>query len=375
MNKLTALAHKINKDFGCEIVSLGVKDYSAEKIPFTSPRLNYCLYGGLPSDKAVEFFGPEHSGKTTSALDIVANSQVIEHRKFIETKERLEQEIAILTEKNDNKKIKEVKEQLETLLENGPRRCVYIDAENTLDKRWAEKLGVDVDEMLLVQPQEQSAEQVLQMILDIIDTGQASVVVLDSIPMLVPKSIFEESLEKKAYCGVAGPLSIFCSKLAGTGRLSKNNTLLIGINQVREDISNPYNLYDTPGGRAWKHLAAVRLMFRHGSWFDEKGDELANKDAMTPIGNKVDVTIVKTKCSNSDRRLGFYRLNYNAGVDDLLDLLDVAIKFDLVQKGGAWYELPGGQKVQGIKAVREHFMSDSAEFEKLKELVNEKIIK
>ena len=366
---------KINKDQGEEILTVGTKGYTGEKVPFTSPRLNYLLYGGLPSNKAIEIFGPEHGGKTTTALDMVKNVQEKEDEIFLAKQEDLEKALLAFSEKGDStsKQYKEVKESYDRLIDDGPRKCVYVDAENTLDADWAEKLGVDVQNMILVRPKEQSAEQVLQMILDIIDSGQVACLVVDSWPMLVPKSIFEESMEKKSYCGISGPLSIFCSKLVGLGRLAKNNTMLIGINQVREDIENPYNQFNTPGGRAWRHLCTVRLMVRHGSWFGEDNTELANKDAKTPLGNNVEVSVVKNKCGKSDRRVGFYRLNYNKGIDSIADMLDIAILCDLVQKTGSWYILPGEIKVQGLKAVNAYFAENPEKITEMYTLVNQRI--
>ena len=120
---------RINKDAGAEIVSYGIPEREYVRIPFTSPRMNYCTYGGIPTGRIVEFYGEEHGGKTTTALDIVANYQRMESEK-------------------------------ET-----PRRVAYFDSEMTLDVKWAEKLGVDVDDLILLQPEEQSAEEILQDIL------------------------------------------------------------------------------------------------------------------------------------------------------------------------------------------------------------------
>lgn len=372
MSKLLDLARQINKDHGASIVTLGAKQYDNSRIPFTSPRVNYCLYGGVPVDKAIEFFGPEHSGKTTSALDIVANAQVIEAESYL-TKLKLANDKATYLEAKGGKSHTTALAEVQQLTQSGPRKCVYVDAENTLDLEWAEKLGVDVDDMILIQPQDQSAEQVLQMILDVIDTGEAAVVVLDSLAVLVPQSILDEGMEKKAYCGVAGPMTIFCAKVSSTGRLMKHKTLFIGINQIREDINNPYNAYNSPGGKAWKHLCSVRMLFRKGNYLDANNNELAMKNASEPCGNKVDFTLVKSKICKPDRRLGFYTLLYNTGIDNVSDMIDLAIKFDLVQKGGAWFTLPSDVKVQGIVAVREYYNNHTDEYLELEKIILEKI--
>lgn len=376
MNKLDLVMAEVNKKYGEEIVSRGVKRVSTEKVPVSSARLSYLLYGGLPSNQAVELFGPEHGGKTTLALDIVKNVQAVELAKYADLLSAAEDALLAFVDKGDvsSKAYKAAKEALDKLEADGHRRCIYVDAENTLDLDWATKLGVDTEDMILVRPQAQSAEQVFQMVLNIIDSGQAACVVIDSLPMLVPKSIFDEDMEKKAYCGISGPLSVFCSKVVGLGKLHKNNTMLVGINQVREDINNPYNQFSTPGGRAWRHLCTVRLLVRHGYWFNEENEEMANKDAKTPAGNVVDVSIAKIKCAKSDRRLGFFRLNYETGIDVLADMLDVAILFDLVEKSGSWYTLPGGNKVQGMKAVHAYFTAHPEEIQRLQELLAPKIL-
>ena len=116
----------MNKKSKSEVVTLGLPSYYYKRIPFTSPRMNYCTFGGLPTGKLIEFFGEEHGGKTTTALDIIANYQQMDNA----------------------------------------RKVLYVDAENTLDVEWAKKLGVDVDEMILFNPTSQSAEAIFQFILD-----------------------------------------------------------------------------------------------------------------------------------------------------------------------------------------------------------------
>ena len=376
MNKLDLVMANINKDYGESLVTLGAAKYISDKVSLSSPRMNYLLYGGLPSNKAIEIYGPEHGGKTTTALDVLRSVQEKEKRVYENKLLMAEDALSVFDEKGDvtSKAAKAAKEALEQLTTDGPRRCVYVDAENTLDLDWVNKLGVDVSSMLLVRPQEQSAEQVMQMMLDIIDSGQVACMVMDSWPMLVPQNLAEEDMTKKGYGGISGPLSQFCSKLVGMGRLSKNNTMFIGINQVRDDLENPYNLYKTPGGRNWRHICAVRLLVQHGSWFDDKNEELANKDAKTPAGNNVNVAVIKNKCARSDRRMGFYRLNYVTGIDVLADMLDVAILFGIVQKAGSWYVLPGEVKVQGLKAVNAYYAENPEEIAQMSTLVNQKIV-
>lgn len=326
----------INKKFGEQLCREGTELIYVDKIPFSSPTANYMTYGGVPIGKATEFFGGEGGGKTTTTLDVAANAQ----KKF---KEEWEHQVEQCTAKyeamaavksTEKKAEKYKKEVLDELIEQGPRVVVYVDAENTLDVEWAALLGVNTEDMILIRPQTQTAEQVLQMMIDLVDTGNVGLIVLDSIPCLVPQVIFEESLEKKSYGGVAGPMSIFCAKV--TPYLTKHRTALIMINQVREDLSNPYNAASTPGGKALKHLYALRLRFKKGKLLDEMNRELPST-AETPEGNIVQVEVVKTKVCKPNRRLGYYTLNYTHGIDVIADTVTMALKYDYIVQAGSWF--------------------------------------
>ena len=131
-SKLDALMKDINKDAKSEIFTLGLKEFEYSRIPFTSPRMNYMTYGGLPIGKLVEFFGEEHGGKTTTSLDIIANYQQV----------------------------------------YPDRDILFVDAENTLDTEWAEKIGVDISRMYILQPDSQSAEDIFKIIEDAISSGE-----------------------------------------------------------------------------------------------------------------------------------------------------------------------------------------------------------
>ena len=138
--KLTDLIKQVNKQYKTTLVSEGMPDENVERIPFSSPRLNYMMYGGIPQGRLVEFFGSEGGGKTTSALDIVKNAQ----KMFPD------------------------------------RRVLYIDCERTLDTEWAKLLGVNIDELILFRPETETAEQIFEVALQFMDSGEISVCVLDS---------------------------------------------------------------------------------------------------------------------------------------------------------------------------------------------------
>lgn len=327
---LDEVIKKINKDAGSEIVGYGIpkKDYT--RIPFTSPRMNYCTYGGIPTGRLIEFYGEEHGGKTTTALDIVANYQQMQ------------------------------------LNEEHPKRVAYFDSEITLDVEWATKLGVDVDSLILLQPEEQSAEDILQDILDMMSTGEVGLVILDSIAAMVSAQAMEKTVADKTYAGISMPLTTFGNKAVMLCK--RYNCTVIGINQIRDDLGAMWGgAVKTPGGRGWKHLCSVRMQFTRGAFIDEKGNEI-KRSSESPAGNKVLMTMIKNKTCPSNRRGGYYTIDYANGIDYLADLLEVAIKYDLIQQHGAWFSIIDpdtgdikADKIQGMSNVKEFFMDEDNE--------------
>ena len=327
---LDEVIRKINKDAGADIVGYGIpkKDYT--RIPFTSPRMNYCTYGGIPTGRLIEFYGEEHGGKTTTALDIVANYQQMQ------------------------------------LNEEHPKRVAYFDSEITLDVEWATKLGVDVDSLILLQPEEQSAEDILQDILDMMSTGEVGLVILDSIAAMVSAQAMEKTVADKTYAGISMPLTTFGNKAVMLCK--RYNCTVIGINQIRDDLGAMWGgAVKTPGGRGWKHLCSVRMQFTRGAFIDEKGNEI-KRSSESPAGNKVLMTMIKNKTCPSNRRGGYYTIDYANGIDYLADLLEVAIKYDLIQQHGAWFSIIDpdtgdikADKIQGMSNVKEFFMDEENE--------------
>ena len=323
MSKLDDVIKGMNKKAQEEVVSVGLHNYTCERIPFTSPRMNWCTFGGLPVGKIIEFSGAEHGGKTTSALDIVANYQAME----------------------------------------GARKVLYIDAENTLDTAWAEKLGVDVDSIILLSPTSQSAEEIFQFILDCIESDEIGLWVLDSIPALSSQQELDKDMTEKTYAGISGPLTVFSRKVEKLMKAHKCTG--IGINQIREDLGAMYaGATKTPGGKGWKHFCAVRLEFARGKFIDEDGNEL-NARAESPAGNYILMSMIKNKSCPPTRRTGFYTIKYADGIDYLKDLVDLAIYQGIIVKTGAWYsiiDIDTGEvleKFQGVAKVYEYLSDES----------------
>lgn len=319
---LDTIIKNINKKSGTNIAHFGLEHTHYDRIPFTSPRMNYCTYGGLPVGRLIEYYGEEHGGKTTTALDNLANYQQIDDRK-----------------------------------------AVYLDAENTLDAEWAEKLGVDLDRVIIIQPEFESAEELLDMLLELIMSGQIGFVILDSIPALIPAQELDKDIGDSTYAGVSMAMTKFSKK--AEMQCKKNHCTLIGINQLRDDLKSMYPTTKTPGGRAWKHFCSVRMEFRRGSFLNEKGDEI-KKSSESPAGNIVLMSMDKNKTCPPNRRGGFYSIDYANGINYLRDLLDVAQKYGLIQQSGSWFTIIDPitgevkcEKIQGLQNVGT-FLKDEA---------------
>ena len=331
------IINSMNKTAKEEVVKIGIDETHYKRIPFTSPRMNYCTFGGLPMGKLIEFFGEEHGGKTTTALDIIANYQLMEP----------------------------------------DRKVLYLDCENTLDVEWATKLGVNVNSLIVFKPTSQSAEEIFQFIYDMVETGEIGLWVLDSIGALVSQDELDKSIEQKTYAGIAKPLTVFGRKIEMI--MQRTRCTGIGINQIRENLNSPYGGTTTPGGKGWRHFCCVRMEFRRGKYIDEKGNELT-RSAETPVGNIVQMSMVKNKSCPPTRRSGFYTINYTTGIDYLKDLVDVAIKYGIVNKQGAWFYVVDTEtgemltdKLHGASNLYELLENNTELLAKLEEFVDKKM--
>ncbi len=330
MSRLDQLIKDFNKQAKETIVARGIVRELTNKIPFSSPRANYMLYGGLPRGRLIEFAGEESGGKTTTALDITANAQKLFRVQW-------EDEIAKLEETESPKKVD--KDRLEYLRARGPKQIIYADCENTLDEEWAQKIGVDLDNIVIIRPMSQTAEQIFEMLLQMIETDQVGLVVIDSLAVMLSQQAYEKDMTERTYGGISMALTLFSKKAEML--CAKHDCTIIGINQLRENMNSPYGGTTTPGGRAWRHACSVRLEFRKGNFIDERGTEL-RRSAETPAGNLVQIHVAKTKVCKPDRRTGFYTLNYDYGIDAIADLVDTAVLYGLIRQAGAWFNFVDG---------------------------------
>ncbi|MFQ6702914.1 MAG: recombinase RecA [Alphaproteobacteria bacterium] len=296
----SALA-QIQKQFGKEaIMKMGDgSQQNIEAISSGSLGLDIALgIGGYPKGRIVEIYGPESSGKTTLALHAVAESQ------------------------------------------KKGGTCAYIDAENALDPSYAKKLGVDVSNLIISQPD--SGEQALEIADTLIKSGAVDVVVIDSVAALVPKAELEGNIGDSFVGTTARLMSQSLKKLAGS--VSRSNTLLIFINQIRMKIGVMFgNPETTSGGNALKFYASVRLDIRRTGQI---------KDKENIIGNETRVKVVKNKVAPPFRTVDF-KIMYGEGISRISEILDMGVKYDLIEKAGSFYSYNSERMGQGEANARQ----------------------
>ena len=332
MAEIDNLIAEVNKKYKTDIIRKASDLKGIEFIPYTSPMMNYLTRGGVPVGRIIELVGLPQSGKTTTALDIISNFQ----KKYTD------------------------------------KYCVYLDAENTIDKEWGETLGVDWSKVILIQPESEYGEELLDMLLDYIRSGKVGLAVLDSAPFIIPKAVQEKGLDEKSYGGNSALMKAFCDKAVPLCK--KTECTFLMINQLRENIGNPYKPFKIPCGTAIAHACSQILWFTKGSLLDEKHKEVSSGYA-NPSGNLVSVKVEKNKVTKNDRRLQTYTLNYSTGVDEIKDTLDLAIMLGIISQAGAWFKatLKDGkeQKMQGFNGVQEFYYNDLEELEYLRKQVYE----
>ena len=333
-SKLFEWMKKVNKQYGSEIVQIGVEEKDLDLIPFSSPRLNYLSYGGVPRGRITEFYGEESSGKSTLCLDLMANFQKKWPDEYI----------------------------------------LYIDIEGTYDTRWASNMGVKSDSVVILNCLGQYAEEVFDQVKEAMETGAFGLMILDSIGAMYSKQASEKSFEDKTYGGIALSLTQFVNQSVPI--IKRNNIAFIGINQIRENIGNMYNPISTPGGKAWKFACSQRYMCRKGKFLDDKGNEISSSSE-NPQGHLIEVKLIKSKTCPSDRRIGKCSLFYRTGIRQDIDLLDLAIKFNIIHKGGAWFNATingNDYKWQGQSKVLEALNTNELLFNSIKNDVNNMLV-
>ena len=307
----------IEKQFGKgAVMKLGEESHrTIDVIPSGSLSLDIALgIGGYPKGRIIEIYGPESSGKTTFALHAIAEAQ------------------------------------------KKGGRAAFIDAEHSLDPKYAEALGVNTNELLLSQPD--NGEQALEICEALVRSGAISIVVIDSVAALVPQAEIEGEMGDSHVGLQARLMSQALRKLSGI--INKTNTICIFINQLREKVGVMFgNPETTPGGRALKFYSSIRLEIRRSEQI---------KTASEIVGNKTNVKVVKNKMAPPFKTCSV-DIMYGEGVSTEGELVDLASEAGIVEKSGAWYSYNGDKIGQGKENVKELLRNNQA----LKEEIEKKV--
>lgn len=298
---LDQVLQDIEKQFGKgSVMKLGSNEVrQIDVIPSGSIALDMILgIGGYPKGRIIEIYGPESSGKTTFALHAIAEAQKL------------------------------------------GGRVAFIDAENSLDPQYAQKLGVNIDELLLSQPD--NGEQALEICEALVRSGAISVIVIDSVAALVPQAEIEGEMGDSHVGLQARLMSQALRKLAGV--INKTNTIAIFINQLREKVGVMFgNPEVTPGGRALKFYSSIRLEIRRAEQL-KLGTDI--------VGNKTTIKVVKNKMAPPFKSCTV-DIMYGEGVSHEGELVDLASEANIIEKSGAWYSYNGEKIGQGKENVKE----------------------
>lgn len=314
---------QIEKQFGKgSVMKLGeFKAMEIEAIPTGALSLDIALgIGGVPRGRIIEVFGPESSGKTTLALHVVAEAQKM------------------------------------------GGEAAFIDAEHALDPVYAKKLGVDIDNLIVSQPD--TGEQALEITEALVRSGALDVIVVDSVAALVPKAEIDGDMGDSHMGLQARLMSQALRKLAGA--INKSKTVIIFINQLREKIGIMFgNPETTTGGRALKFYASVRLDIRKIENIKQDGEVK---------GNRVRVKVIKNKVAPPFREAEF-DIVYGEGISKVGNVLDMAVNLDIVEKSGSWFSYNGNRIGQGRENVKKYLKENPKILEEVESKVRENFAK
>ena len=316
---LEAALGQIEKQFGKgSIMKLGeYKEMNVEAIPTGALSLDIALgIGGIPRGRIIEIYGPESSGKTTLALHAIAESQKL------------------------------------------GGEAAFIDAEHALDPVYAKHLGVDIDNLIVSQPD--TGEQALEIVESLTRSGAIDIIVVDSVAALVPKAEIDGDMGDSHVGLQARLMSQALRKLAGV--VNKSKTVIIFINQLREKVGVLFgNPETTTGGRALKFYASVRLDIRKVENIKQDGEV---------IGNRAKVKVVKNKVAPPFREAEF-DIIYGKGISKVGNIIDVAVNLDIIEKSGAWFSYNGEKIAQGRENTKTYLEQNPEVLKEIEEKIRE----
>lgn len=339
MGDLNAILKEMNKK-GIWTSTEGAVFDTSNRLRFPSATLNYMTYGGIPRGRMMRLGGVEGSGKTTLAYAIMGQY------------------------------IRDGEDQ---------RKILYLDTENAYDVQWAMKQGVtDPERVIVISQTEEPAELLLEYVLNLMDTGDIGLVVLDSLDGLVPDAVMKKDIAGSTIGALATVATKFYAKAKGV--CAQHEMIFITISQVREKVNSPWGGLDTSGGRMVKHAQSITLFLTGGSYFDDGFKDVPSNFGF-PRGKTVTVQLKKIRCAPPDRKVGTYTINFVDGVDREIDLFEMALVLGFIEQSGAWYQLfdpeTGEQleKIQGKGNCIKRLKEDRDLFDKLDLAVYNKSIK
>lgn len=310
----------ITKASGKGALMDGVEIVDIPRVKVPAYQLNLAFTGGgCPRGRIIELYGAEGGGKSTTALIIAAGFQKEDERKIF-----------------------------------------WVDAEGTYDPFWAEKLGVDNDRVILWRPDASTAEEVFEQCLHIAESDGVSLIVIDSFPALVPQNVEEKDMTELTMAGISKPLSTFSMKMTKV-LLKRPSITVIGLNQVRDNMSSYGDPLQTPGGHAWKHFCSVRFQVR-STPVDDAGKEQSDKSD-TATGVRIWNFLKKNKTGPRDWKTVSFTVNFLNGFNPKLDLVEAGLMLGLIEQKGSSYSFTNQETGELIKGVGKRAFIENLEGE------------